>query len=288
MKLINPTLIAVLGGLLLCSLTACQKTSAKEEEKPTKIQKTSYLKAAEPFRTWIDARAGTGEAVHWVSDGAVYEYPSGKKLFGMIGFDSSTIIWPDDEEGEVIHLTRKTYAYTDAETGEILTEYNGNPVKPIAYPYQMISYRFENDRIYGDVEQGVGDKIRTIKATDGIPYKKMGNTYVYSASVFLDFPLPTGGQYEAWENYDFFIQPEGSVEEPHQLSWARYGSLPSWAGEGKCISHLHSWRAESHDEFPAKLLAWAKAEKPQWLKPPADIAEIRALQKGEAGAGWGD
>jgi len=34
------------------------------------------------------------------------------------------------------------------------------------------------------------------------------------------------------------------------------------------------------------LLAWAKATKPMWLKPPADLAEVRALQSGEAGEGW--
>ena len=62
----------------------------------------------------------------------------------------------------------------------------------------------ENDKVYGDVEQGVGDRVQTIKSEDGIPYKKLGNTYIFNASVFLDFPLPTGNQYQAWENYDFF------------------------------------------------------------------------------------
>ncbi|MEM8891601.1 MAG: DUF1838 family protein [Bacteroidota bacterium] len=279
----------VLLAIVSASIIACQTQASNEEKKPEpKVQKASYMNAAEPFRDWVDARAGTGEPVHWVSEGGVYEYPSGKKLFGMMGFDSSISIWPDEEGGEVIHLTRKTFAYTDPETGEVLKEYNGNPVKPIAYPYQMITYRFENDRIYGDVEQGVGERIQQIKAQDGIPYRRMGDSYIYTAAVFLDIPLPTGAQYEAWENYDFFIHPEGSVDEPHQMSWARYGNVPSWAGEGKCISHLHSWRVESHDEFPEKLLKWAKADKPKWLNPPADVAEVRALQKGEAGAGWGD
>lgn len=246
--------------------------------------------SAEPnmLKIWADGRAGTGKPVHWIADGGVYEYPSGKKLFGMIGFDSSTIIWPENEDGKAIHLTRKTFAYTDPETGEVIKEYNGNKVEPIAYPYQMITYRFENDRIYGDVEQGVGERIQKIKSEDGIPYRKLGSTYIFNASVFLDFPLPSGGQYQAWENYDFFFHPEGSVDEPHQMSWQRYGALPRWSGmDGKAIIHLHSWRVESQDEFPKQILDWAKAEKPQWLNPPADMAEIRALQKGEAGLGWG-
>lgn len=248
--------------------------------------KSSYLDAPEALRVWVNGRAGTGEPVHWVSDGGVYAYPSGEKLFGLIGMDSSTVIWPDNSGDPVIHLTRKTFAYTDAKTGEVITEYNGNPVEPIAYPYQMITYRLEDGLIYGDVEQGVGERVRIIKAKNGIPSRKLGDSYIFNASVFLDFPLPSGKQYEAWENYDFFFQPEGSVDEPHQMAWQRYGKLPSWAGESPVITHLHSWRVESREEIPSNIMKWVQAEKPMWLKPPASVEEVRALQRGEAGPGW--
>ena len=112
------------------------------------------------------------------------------------------------------------------------------------------------------------------------------NTMVVTASVFLDFPLPGGAQYEAWENYDFFLHTGGSVDEPHQMSWQRFGALPAFAGEGNGIYQLLSWRVESEEEFPPALLAWARSEMPMWLRPPADLAEIRALQAGEEGAGW--
>ena len=292
MKNLITTISNLVYSLLILSIFfGCQeveKSNPKATSSAPKIQKASYKNAPKVLQKWVNARAGTGATVHWIADGGVYAYPSGKKLFGMIGFDSSTILWPDKEGDKVTHLTRKTFAYTDPGTGEVLKEYNGNPVEPIAYPYQMITYRFENDRIYGDVEQGVGDRIQVIEAKDGIPYRKLGDTYIYTASVFLDFPLPSGGQYQAWENYDFFIHPEGTVEEPHQMSWQRYGKLPKWAGGEPCIIHLHSWRVESQDEFPPKTLAWAKAEKPKWLNPPADIAEVRALQKGEGGPGWSE
>lgn len=276
---------SIFGIFMLLLFSGCGATTVESEEKK---QKDSYYAAPQVLRDWVDARAGTGEPVHWIAEGYVYEYPSGKKILGMIGFDSSTVIWPDSVGGLVTHLTRKTFAYTDLETGEVITEYKGNKVVPIAYPYQMISYRLENDRIFGDVEQGVGDKIRQIKAKDGIPYKKFGDGYVFNAQVFLDFPLPNGSQYEAWENYDFFIQPEGSIDEPYQMTWQRYGKLPAWAetGDQRFITRLLSWRVEGHDEFPAKTLAWAKAEKPNWLKPPADMAEIRSLQRGEGGKVW--
>ena len=172
----------------------------------------SRTAAPEEFRMWIDARAGTGEPVHWVSEGGIYEYPSGKKLFGMIGFDSSRVFWPEKPGDPVVHLTRKTYSYTDAETGEILTEYNGQKVEPIAYPYQMLSYRYENGRIFGDVEQGVAPAVQKIESKTGMTWRWMGkDTLAITAPVFLDFPLPNGGRYEAWENYDFFIHRSGSL-----------------------------------------------------------------------------
>lgn len=247
----------------------------------------SRAAAPEEFRMWIDARAGTGEPVHWVSEGAIYEYPTGRKLFGMIGFDSSRVFWPAKPGDPVVHLTRKTYAYTDPETGEILTEYNGRKVEPIAYPYQMISYRYENGRIYGDVEQGVAPAVQKIESKSGMTWRWMGkDTLAITAPVFLDFPLPGGGRYEAWENYDFFIHRAGTNAEPHQMAWQRYGALPPFAGKGQAIYHLLSWRVESNAALPPRLRAWAEREKPMWLNPPRDLDEIRALQKGEAVQGW--
>jgi hypothetical protein len=243
--------------------------------------------APEVLRLWVDARAGTGKPVHWLADGGVYAYPSGKKLAGMVGFDTSTVIWPAKAGDPIIHLTRKTFAYTHPETGEILTEINGQKVEPIAYPYQMITYRFDGERIYGDVEQGVGKAVQQIKAKDGMRWRWMGNDMLaVTAPVFLDFKLPNGAAYEAWENYDFFLSRKASGEMPYRMAWQRYGAAPAFLGGGQAIYHLLSWRVDSTAAFPPKLLAWAQREKPQWLKPPASVDEVRALQKGEAGEDW--
>lgn len=269
-----------LAAVSVVALAACASTVGDTPAVQSESAEPDVLKA------WVDARAGAGAPVHWVSEGGIYAYPSGEKLFGMIGFDSSTVIWPEDPAEKVIHLTRKTFAYTDAETGEVITEYNGQTVEPIAYPYQMIEYRYENGRIYGDVTQGTGDRVQKIISEDGIAARQIGDTWAFTAAVFLDFPLPTGAQYQAWENYDFFINPEGSVEEPHQMSWQRYGALPAWAGGEQAIYHLLSHRVESQDEFPVQLLDWARETKPQWLTPPADLAEIKAIQEGDAATGF--
>ncbi len=271
-----------LAATSVFALASCATSEVEAPETPVVAAEPDVLKA------WVDARAGTGDPVHWVSEGGIYAYPSGEQLFGMIGFDSSTVIWPDDPSEKVIHLTRKTFTYTDPETGEVITEYNGQAVQPIAYPYQMIEYRYENGRIYGDVTQGVGDRVQKIISEDGIAARQIGDTWAFTAAVFLDFPLPNGAQYEAWENYDFFISPEGSVAEPHQMSWQRYGALPAWAGGEQAIYHLLSHRVESQDEFPEQLLSWAQENKPQWLTPPTDLDEIKAIQAGDEASGFGN
>ncbi|HNP64228.1 MAG TPA: DUF1838 family protein [Woeseiaceae bacterium] len=271
----------IVSLLLIVCVAACAAAG------PVTDETDARLKAPKELRDWVDARAGTGDPVHWIADGGVYAYPSGEKLFGMVGFDSSTVIWPEKTGDDVLHLTRKTFAYTDPITGEILTEYDGNPVEPIAYPYQLITYRMRDGKLYGDVEQGVGERIQKIKSVEGMRVGTLGeDTMTVTASVFLDFPSPNGHQYQAWENYDFFIHTGSDIDEPHQMSWQRYGGLPPWAGSGKAIYHLRSWRVEGEDEFPPKLLEWAKAEKPMWLKPPANLDEIRALQQGAAAEAW--
>ena len=271
--------------LFFSALVACISACSVCAE-PSSNTSTRDL-APETLRAWVDARAGTGAPVHWVAVGGVYGYPSGEKRFGMIGFDSSTVIWPASLEEQVVHLTRKTFTYTDPVSGEVLTEFNGHAVTPIAYPYQVIRYRIEDDKIFGDVEQGVGERIQQIKARNGMRVRMLGvDTMAVTGSVFLDFPLPDGQRYEAWENYDFFIHTSDGISEPHQMSWQRYGSLPTWAGDGRAIYHLLSWRVESQAEFPSDLLAWAKAEMPAWLHPPVDLEEVRALQQGASLEAW--
>ena len=87
------------------ALMGCAATYAETYETPAATEMAAY---SDVLKAWVDARAGTGEPVHWISEGGIYAYPSGEKLFGMIGFDSSTVIWPENPGEKVIHLTRKT------------------------------------------------------------------------------------------------------------------------------------------------------------------------------------
>ncbi|MXW21033.1 MAG: hypothetical protein F4Z95_09550, partial [Gammaproteobacteria bacterium] len=63
----------IIPALFLCACATVLAPSAAASESAG-----SRAAAPEVLRTWVDARAGTGSPVHWVSEGGVYDYPSGE------------------------------------------------------------------------------------------------------------------------------------------------------------------------------------------------------------------
>ena len=228
------------------------------------------------YDAFVSARTGDGAPVYWYSTGTVRAYPSGETLFIMEGYDTARAEKVSDTKTQ--QYSRKTYIFRDPETGEVLKTYNGKDVDAIAYPYQFITYELVGDDMETTVEQGAGKAVRTIGPSRGMSVKEIDGTLVYTAPLFLDFPAGPTARYQAWENYDFFIQPEGTKGERHQLSWARYGDLPAWAGKGKCIMHMVSWRVEEYEDVPERFRTYIEADAPLWKAPPKDLADIRRLQ----------
>lgn len=231
----------------------------------------------EAFEAWISARTGDGAPVYWYSVGTVRQYPSGKLVARMEGYDAARMV-KAEEKGKIHQLSRKTYIYRDAVTNARLREVNGQKLDPIKYPYQFMTYWLDGDKMMSIVEQGVGERVQTFGPSAGIYVQKLGQTYAFTAPVFLDFETPRG-RYEAYENYDFFIQPKGSTEQPHQLSWVRYGDIPPALGGGKGIMHMVSWRVEEFDDLPATIKDYVLEEAPLWREPPKSVAEIREIQR---------
>lgn len=238
---------------------------------------------ADIFDAWVSARTGDGDPVYWYSTGTVRSYPDGEILFLMEGYDTARAERVSENRAQ--QYSRKTYIFRDPKTGAVLKTYNGNDVEPIAYPYQFITYSLVEGDLETTVEQGAGKAVRTIGPSRGMSVKDIDGTLVITAPLFLNFPIPgTDMQYEAWENYDFFIQPDGAPGERHQLSWARYGDLPRWAGPGKAIMHMVSWRLERYEDVPEGFRAYIEKDAPLWKAPPKDLADIRRLQGATSGA----
>ncbi len=235
------------------------------------------------FDQWVSMRVGDGEPVYWYSKGTVRAYSTGETLATVEGFDTARLIRNADEPNSAYQLSRKTYIYRDADSGERLREVNGTPLPAIQYPYQFIAYRLDGDQIETMVEQGRAPNIQKIGPGRDISAQRLGDGVAqFTAPVYLNFPLPTGGKYEAFENYDFFLQPD-SVDRAarFQLSWVRYGTLPPFYDGKPVIMHMVAWRYDNFENLPVSIKNYVETEAPLWRAPPTDLEDIRTLQVAE-------
>ena len=234
----------------------------------------------EIYSDWLKTRIGEGEeSVYWSCFGEVYSYPDGELICYMVGADMGNRkqITPDS----IIQLSRKIFIYVDPETGEAYDTYDGNKVRHIQYPYQLISYVKDGDDLRTWVKQGAGDRIQTIGPGTGISARRMGSNTVYSAPLFLDFETPRG-KYEAYENYDFIYNPNAeSTVDKYQMTWVRYGDKAAFAGKGKGVIQLIAHRVDTWDELPQALRNYINDKAPMWKAPPADEQEIKDIQEGK-------
>ena len=229
------------------------------------------------FNTFVDMRMGTGEPIYWYCTGTVYEYPSGKPLMRMEGIDTARR-WRDPDAPEVAkQLSRKTFFYRDLATDKVLTSVSGVALAPIEYPYQFITYELRDGAVQTLVEQGRAPRVQKIGPGNDMQVRTVREDYIFTAPLFLDFPVGNGERYEAFENYDFIVSGKPDADPAtHRLSWLRYGDIP---GIGKTVMHLVAWRVDRYAELPESMRNYLETNAKLWMQPPADFAEIQALQQ---------
>jgi hypothetical protein len=264
-------------------LAGCASVEANDVDWPDPASEDANGWTQDRFDTWVEARAGTGDPVHWYSVGTLRAFPGGELLYKLEGYDISNARRISPTKAE--QYSRKIYIYRDAETGDVVREVNGQEVEPIAYPYQFITYELKEDEtgeayLETYVEQGAEPRVQRIGPGTDITVRQIGELQLYTAPLFLDFPLPNGTQYQTFENYDFVI-PEEADDGPGMITFMRYGPLPDFAkSEGVTMGamHMQTWRIEDYEDVPASLRDYVEAEAPLWMEPPADLAMIRRMQ----------
>lgn len=230
------------------------------------------------FHQWVDMRVGRGTPVYWYCVGTVFSWPSGKPLLRVEGIDTARLDLAQSTPTVAHQLSRKTFVYRDLDNNTLLTEWNGQPLRPIEYPYQYITYELAGDGMTTWVEQGAGARVQRIGPGTDILARRFGNTVAFSAPLFLDFPGRDGKRMQAFENYDFFVHPSDSgVQHPYQISWLRYGELGS--GIGPSVMHMVAWRIDRYEDLPASIRDYLERDGKLWRAPPRDMAEIRELQQ---------
>ena len=228
------------------------------------------------FDLWSKIRTGTGQPVYWYSVGTLRSYPDGKLLARVEGYDAARSARPSADVTQ--QFNRKIYIYRDPVTNTVITESGGKPVEPVAYPYQFITYTLKDGGLETMVEQGKGKSVRRIGPGRDIDVRVIGDGAVFTAPVYLDFPTPPTGRYQAFENYDFFVPMPYRAGASNRLSWVRYGNAPGFAGGGASIMHLVTWRIDRYADVPQTMRDYIETKAPLWKAPPTDLAEIRKLQ----------
>jgi hypothetical protein len=230
------------------------------------------------FEQFVTMRVGAGEPVYWYCVGELYSYPAGKLLAKVEGIDTARLFKAESRAGSATQISRKIFIYRDPASGAVMGSFDERPVTHIEYPYQLIRYELRGGEVVSFVEQGSGARLQKIGPVHGMSARRMGGLLIFSAPLFLNFETPRG-QYEAYENYDFLVQPASGGAPRYQLTWNRFGDLPPFMGAGKSVMQLVSHRLDSYADLPGSIREYLEKEAPLWKQPPKDLDEIRRLQQ---------
>ena len=243
---------------------------------------------------------GESSAVYWVGTGELYEAYSGRLLARFEGFDvGKGVILDDDDSTDCSHVrqfSRKIFWWRHPESNEIMTEYNGKPIQPIRYDYQVFDYRRSPST--GDKDSPstdfscIGTELPPIlpSIVSGprevpvlpITAETSGrNRLAFQCPVFIDVETPMGS-YQAWENYDYthdISYPEG---QPPICVWARQGGAAPFVEKGKGVMRSRAYRVEDFDGLPESIRNLVETDEYGLFRhPPRDMAEVKRLQEEE-------
>lgn len=227
---------------------------------------------------------GTGpgsnaDGVFWVGGGSLYEAYSGKILATFEGFDIGKGVQLSDNH--IRQLSRKIFWFRDPTTGEIMTEYNGKPVKPIVYDSQMIDYHRADD---GSITYSVEASLRLLK--DQLPKMEITSQMagphqmMINIPVFLDIPMPEdkgGGRYQAWEFYDYNVDPTFPADRPPTAVWCRQGSIPPFNSDSNAVLRFSGCRVDRYEDLPERMRTEVERAYPLFKGPPKDEEEVAKI-----------
>lgn len=235
------------------------------------------------MRTGLGTGCGSSDLVFWTGEGELYESPSGKPLATLDGFEVSRATYMDESKGHVRIFSRKIFWFRDLKTKEVLKEYDGQPVNPIKYDWQVF------DLTRGQTENDdpllipiVPKVIKSPRAPPLMPIRPQiagsRDQLLFQVPIFIDLKLPEDrGYYKAWEFYDYFIDLNFPANRPPSLAWTRSGSNPPFVSDERGVMHFHGYRVDSFEALPHHLQQLVKKEYPIFCEPPRDMDEVDAL-----------
>jgi hypothetical protein len=274
----------------------------------------------DPFEVWGKMRLGLGSGrgststgmVYWVGSGSLHEAYTGKLIAIFEGYDVGRGMRLSEDR--MRQLSRKIFWFRDPITGEVMTEYNGMPVRPIVYDAQVIDYHRDRGNAtdegegggYGSITYSVEASLRKLKGaipSMRITSRDVGrNQMMINVPVFLDVPVPSssssgtgngddggvGGsgdgqrRYRAWEFYDYNVDPSFPPDRPPTAVWCRQGSVPPFfdVNNTNAVLRFSGHRVDKYEELPRRMRDEVEKYHPHFVGPPLDLEEAMRQAEG--------
>jgi hypothetical protein len=229
----------------------------------------------EVFDAWIKMRTGgDGKPVYWYAEGHVMNNVTGAVVSKMTGVDTSTVFKDPADPATWVQLSRKIFLSLDPATGEPMKDKDGNPRRPIAYPYQVKTYKLEGDEIVYTVESHDTGLVFQEPPKKNYTARKIGAVTHYNYAMFIDRVRQDGTRSQRFEVNDFVMRADAGLSEQERFQYTWVGT-----GPGPIVSSAISWRYSSFAAMPSQILKdYIRASAPLWLGPPKDMAEIASLR----------
>lgn len=267
------------------------KTNGHTAKRMPAVPKVSPSTTTSSLETFVQMRSGlnpgeeAGDPIFWTCDGELYATPSGKILARIEGFETSRAVRLEANAYRI--FSRKLVWFLDPETNEIVTDYEGKPVRPIRFDAQVL-----------DIEQppesgGANDSLAPIfpsvvRSTRQVPCMPITprwggspDVLMFQVPLFIDIEIPIGGsktrRYQAWEFYDYSMNVNDDNDYPPTLSWTRQGSTPPFCTDGTGVTHSRCHRVDTFEDMPQSTQDYVNQNDPLFREPPQSMEEVDRL-----------
>jgi len=235
----------------------------------------------------------------WTGQGQLHSAPSGKVLANIDGFDVSKAIRISDDI--VRQFSRKIFWFRDPITNEVMTEFNGKPVRPIKYDWQVFDYKRgmakplplpfstgtdEYDPGLAPINPSIVKSVgsRTVPCMPITPRYAGRDTLLYQMPLFIDIQT-SKVSYQAWEVYDYTIDVADCINctnkgKPPSVSWTRQGDTAPFCENGDGVMHFLGHKVDKFEDLPRHMREMVEqSEDYEMFKaPPVDMEEVLELE----------
>jgi len=236
------------------------------------------------FEMFADARFGPpdGKARYWHGKGPIRDPETGKTIYVFEYYDTVRHIVDPKNPNKRYGIVRKLDLFRDKDTGEVLETFEGRPVKPWVFPYQLMELEFKDGKVMLTVSQGAGEFLRTHK----FPHSDIKRHGDFAHVTFQGFyrtrrpEIPD--RVSTTTMSSLFMICGGNCSAAPQWNQSGVSTLAPWAGgDGTKLAYMHisGARFETYEELPQNLRAVIDKQFPEFRQPAKDLEEVRALQR---------